>query len=154
MSELRVLVPYNFTAHEFKALDFLVHEFGYRKDAKITFFHCFTPLPELNVTNHPLLKMARSGVLFMKEEQKKMEAGLLSAKKHLMANNFSDDQVDCVFKQRERSIAGEIAAAVSKGNYKVLIVAPTPGRIRRFFARSVLERAVRTLKDITVCVVL
>lgn len=154
MGELKILAPYNFTTHEYKVLDFIINTFGHRKDAHVTFFHCFLPLPQLNVTSDPALLMARSGMLFLREERDKKEAGLVSAKSRLLDNGFSEDQVDFVFRERKRSIAAEIADTVTRGNYRVLVLAPTPGRGKKPFAQSVHEKAIKALKDVTICVVL
>jgi hypothetical protein len=154
MGELKILIPYNFTTHEFKTLDFVVDAFGHRKGTRVTFFHCYTPLPDLDVTADPLLSKVRNGMHFLREELRKKEAGLVSAKNYLLENDFSDDQVNFIFKKREGSIAGEIAAAVQEGDFSVLILTPTPGKVKRFFAQSVHDRALKALNGITVCVVL
>lgn len=154
MGELKILAPYNFTTHEYKALNFIINTFGHRKDSRVTFFHCFLPLPQLDVTSDPSLLMARSGMQFLREELDKKEAGILSAKRRLMDNGFSADQVDFIFRKREKSIAAEIADTVTKGNYGVLVLAPTPGKVKKLFAQSVHEKAIKALKDVTICVVL
>ena len=39
MGVLRVLMPYNFSVRDSKALDFVVDAFAQRKDVKVTIFH-------------------------------------------------------------------------------------------------------------------
>lgn len=152
MGEMKILVPYNFAVHEWKAFDFVIKAFAGREDVLITLFNTYVPLPEIDLTANPELRKMRSGMIFLSEELKKKEAGLQSAKNYFLKNGFSEDQVGYVFKEKEKDIADEIIDAVMKGHYQVVVLRPTPGKVSRLFARSVHEKVLRALKQVTVCI--
>ena len=152
MAEQKILIPYNFTISESKALDFVLDTFAHREDVKITLFYAYTPLPEIDMKASPELRKIKSGIAFLAEEFKKKEDGLISAKRHLLQNGFLDDQVDYVFKKKEKSIAEEITDQVSKGHYRMLILSHQGGKVTRLFARSVHSRVLSVLRDVTVCI--
>ena len=152
MAIQKVLVPYNFTPNESKALDFIISNFIYHKDVEITLFNSYTPLPEIDIKASPELQKMTSGILFLSQELKKKEEGLVSAKDHLLENGFSDNQVKYVFKERQKNVADEIIDMVVKGHYKMLVLTPKPGKVNRMFARSVHDKVLRSLKNVTICI--
>ena len=152
MATQKILMPYNFTAYEGKALDFAINTFAQREDVKITLFNTYTPLPKIDMKASPELNKIRSAMVSLAEELKEMEAGLISAKEHLLENGFSDDQVDYIFKEKEKSITDEIIDTVVKGHYRVLILSRQAGKVTRFFSRSVHSKVLSVLKDITICI--
>ena len=147
----KILMPYNFTAHERKALDFIIRTFAHRGDSKITLLYAYTPLPEINLKASPELGKMSVGLSILSAELKKKEDGLISAKKHLLENGFSDDQVDYIFKKRRKDIAEEIINTVLSGRYDILVLTPTLAKIKRLLARSVHDKVLRTVKGITIC---
>ncbi len=151
MGVQKILMPYNFTAYEGRALDFIIRTFAYRKDSKITVFYTYTPLPEIDLKASPELRKMSAGLSILSAELKKKEDGLISAKKHLLENGFSDDQVDYIFKERRKDIADEIIDMVLSGHYDILILTPTLAKIKRLLARSVHDKVLRTLNGITIC---
>ena len=152
MARQRILVPYNFTASDNKAVDFVVDTYAHRNDVKITLFSTYAPLPKIDMDDSPVLYKMRNGMAYLSEDIKQREAGLKSIKEYLLEEGFSDDQVDYVFKEREKPILDEILGAVSKGHYKVLVLSRQSGKATRLFARSLHEKMVQTLKDITICI--
>ena len=151
MGVQKILLPYNFTAHERKALDFIIRTFAHRGDFKITLLYAYTPLPEIDVRASPELRKMSAGLTVLSAELKKKEDGLISAKKHLLENGFSDDQIDYIFKQRRKDIPEEIIDTVLSGHYDILVLTPTLAKIKRLLARSVHDKVLRTLKGITIC---
>lgn len=152
MPTTRILVPCNFTVNDEKALSFVINTFSNREDIRITLFYAYTPVPDLDMASSPVLKQMRDAILSRSAELSEKEAGLQSAKKFLLGNGFSDDQVDYIFKERHKPIADEIIATASSGQYSILVLSRQPGKVSRLFARSVHSRALSVLKDITVCI--
>ncbi|MBW1804045.1 MAG: universal stress protein [Deltaproteobacteria bacterium] len=153
MSGLKILVPYNFSAHEEKALDWTINAFAGDTDNKITLFNVYAPLPVIDMDANPELGKMRGGMVSLSEEVRQKEGGLKSAKQHLLENGFSDDQIDYVFKEREKDVAQEIIDTILKGHYRVLVLSRQSGKVTRLFSRSVHTKVLSTVKDITVCVV-
>jgi hypothetical protein len=152
MVKQKILVPYNFTAYEEKALDFIIGTYAKREDVHVTLFHAYTPLPVVDMDASPEMQKMRSGMAFLNEEIMRKEEGLKSAKAHLLENGFTDHQIDYIFRTRERSIAEEIVETASKGRYRVLVLSRQPGKTARFFARSVHSKVLTALKGVTICI--
>jgi hypothetical protein len=152
MATKKILVPYNFSIHEWKAFDFVVTVLGGREDVKITLFNTYVPVPEIDLTGNPELDKMRGGLIFLSEELKRKEDGLKSAVNYFLQHGFSADQVDFVFKKKEKDVAEEIVDAVVNGHYDMVVLRPTPGKVSRLFARSVHEKVLRSLKEVTVCI--
>jgi hypothetical protein len=148
----RILLPYNFTTYDEKALDFVVRTFANQKDAKITLFYSYTPLPELDTEASPVLKQMKDTVRSLSKELSEKETGLESAKGSLLRSGFSVDQVDYIFKKRVKPIADEIIEIASKGQYTVLVLSRQPGKATRLFTRSVHNRVLAALKNVTICI--
>lgn len=152
MARQRILVPYGFTAYDNKAVDFVVDTYAHRNDVKITLFSTYAPLPEIDMDGSPVLYKIRNGMAYLAEDIEQRETGLKSIKEYLLEEGLADDQVDYIFKQREKPILEEILSLVSRGRYKVLVLSRQPGKATRLFARSLHEKMVQALKDITICI--
>lgn len=153
MAVQKILVPFNHTVYDEKALDFLIFAFSNRDDARVTLFNTYTPLPEIDMVSNPELAKLKDGMISLQEEIQEREAGLKATKEHLLENGFIDEQVDCVFKKREKSIPDEIADMVYKNHYRVVILSGKgTGWVNRLFSRSVRDRILAMLKDVTICI--
>ena len=154
MARQKVLIPYNFTTYDKKALDFVIKTFANKKDAEITLFSTYIPLPKIDMEASPEMRKMRSPLIYLSQEFKEKEAGLQSVKGYLLKNGFSDDQIDYMFKERKTSIADEIIATASEGQYGILVLSRQPTKTSRLFTRSVHNKVLTTLKDITICMVI
>jgi hypothetical protein len=152
MTVVRILVPYNFAPHERKALDFLVSTFVGKEDAKITLFHAYTPLPVVDMDASPELAKMRGAMVTLSKELAEKESSIKATKKYLVDSGFSEDQLDYVFREKEKSVSDEIIDVVTKGHYKVIVLSPTTARVTRLFSRSTYSKLISSLKDITICI--
>ena len=152
MASKKILLPYNLTAHEGKALDFVVDTFANREGIEITIFNAYTPLPEIDMKASPELSKIKSGMAFLAEELKKKEDGLIAAKGYLLKNGFSENQINYIFKRKENPVSDEIINIVKEGNYRVLVLCRQPGKVSRLFSRSIQSKVLSVLKDITICI--
>ena len=152
MATQKILVPYNFTAYEEKVLDFLIGTYANREDIQITLFHGYTPLPVLDMDASPEMRKMRSGLAYLAEELRRKEDGLKSAKKFLLENGFTDAQIEYVFREKKKPVAEEIIETTIEGHYRVLVLSRQPGKVTRFFARSVHTRILSALKGVTICI--
>jgi hypothetical protein len=153
MAIQKILLPYNFTSDEERALRFVVYTLARKKDVEITLFHTYTPLPEVDVKGSPALAKMRGPILSLSEELREKEKGLESARQYLLENGFSEDKVNYIFKKREKSVVDEIIETVKKGRYRGLVLSHRRGRVKRMFIRGVNEKILSSLKDVTVCIV-
>ena len=152
MAAIKILVPYNYNAYEEKALDFVINAFSSQRDAKVTLFNAYTPLPEVDMDASPELSKMRDGMVSLSEELREKEEGLKSAMQHMIDNGFSQDQIDYIFKEKQESIAEEIMQTALKGHYRVLVLSRQPAKVTRLFGRGVHSKILSALKDVVVCV--
>jgi hypothetical protein len=152
MALQKILVPYNFTAYDKKALDFLINTYLKREDVQVTLFQVYAPLPPVDLEANPEMKKMGVGMAFLSEEVRRKEEGMKSAKDFLVENGFSGSQVSYVFRERQKAVADEIIEQATKGHYHVLVLSRQSGKVSRMFARSVHARILSTLRGVTVCI--
>ncbi len=153
MAAQKILVPYNHTPHDRKALNFVIESFAGRGDVSVTLFNTYPPLPEIDMDSNPELGKLRRGLTALQDELDERESGLESSRELLLKSGFDNDQVDYVFKQREKSIPDEILDVANNGGYTVIVLSGREtGRVTRILSRSVRERILGAVEGITVCI--
>lgn len=90
----------------------------------------------------------------MWRELREREADLKRAREDLIANGFSDDQLDYVFRLRAGSVGAEIVAMAQAGNYDTIILSHKASRAVPAFRRNVHDKVLSSLKDRTVSIIL
>ncbi|PKN66156.1 MAG: hypothetical protein CVU57_08250 [Deltaproteobacteria bacterium HGW-Deltaproteobacteria-15] len=152
MATMNVLIPYNFTVHDGKAVEFTVNVFSHLEDVRVTLFHTYIPVPQIDMTGSPELGKMKSGLLYLTEEIRKKEAGLNAALHYLERSGFPRSHLAFILKKRERSTIDEIIAAILEGHHKIVVLSITPGKVSRLFARSLHDQLMNAVKEIVVCV--
>ncbi|BBO71787.1 hypothetical protein DSCA_57170 [Desulfosarcina alkanivorans] len=150
MATFRILLPYNYSPNDQKAIRFAIDAFAGHGDTSVTLFHAYTPLPEIDVTASPENVKMRSGMTYLVTELKEKEAALKAVGDLLVENGFDPDAVTCVFKKRVKSAAEEIVERVAGAN--VLVLSRGAGKVTHFFTRSIYARVVTALRGVTICV--
>ena len=89
----------------------------------------------------------------LSEELRGQERYLKEGREELLKKGFSDDQVDYIFKAREKDVTNEIAETAMKGGYQMVLLSRNPTKITRLFGRSVSSKLLATLKNTTICIV-
>ncbi|MBW2094026.1 MAG: universal stress protein [Deltaproteobacteria bacterium] len=153
MDRQKALVPYNFTNHDKKVLDFIMRTFAGQKDIQFTFFHAYTPLPEIDTDSNAVLGRLRDTMRSLYQEIKDQELILKQVKQDLLAKGFLDDQVDYIFRSRGKEVEDEIIDTAREGHYDLVILSHRHGKIVRLFGHSVSGKILTTMKDIAVCIV-
>ena len=150
MATFRILLPYNYSPNDQKAIRFAIEVFSGQNEARITLFHAYTPLPIIDVTASPENVKMRSGMTYLAAELKEKEEALKGVGDMMVESGFDRDAVTCVFKKRVKSAAEEIVDKVAGCN--VLILSRSAGKVTHFFTRSIYARVVTALRDVTICV--
>jgi hypothetical protein len=150
MATFRILLPYNYSPNDQKAIRFAIAAFAGQKDVSLTLFHVYTPLPSIDVTANPENLKMRSGMTFLASELKEREEALQAVREMLVESGFDGDSVTYVFKKRTKSAAEEIVDAVAGCN--VLVLSRGGGKVTHFFTRSIYARVVSALRGVTICV--
>jgi len=153
MARQKILLPYNFTQNDRKALDFIIRNFAKGDDVKVTLFNAYIPVPIIDLRGSPVMEKMKGQLDQLSKKVYEQESALKEAKQNLLQSGFSKDQVDHIFVPLKKDIAGEIIDQVAKGNYDVVVLNRKPAKITRFFTRSVFLKVVEALKDVTVCII-
>lgn len=150
MATFRILLPYNYSPNDQKAIRFAIDAFAGRKETRVTIFHAYTPLPTIDVKASPENVKMRSGMTYLATELKEKEEALKVVGDMLVKSGFARDGVACVFKKRSKSAAEEIVDKVAGCN--VLVLSRGAGKVTHFFTRSIYARVVTALRGVTICV--
>jgi len=153
MDTPKILLPYNFTSFDKKALDFVCRTFSDKKEAEVTLFNAYTPVPAIEMRGSPIMEQMKDTLSYLSQRVKEQEDELKKIKKHLLGKGFSEDNIDIVFEPKKRDVAGDIIDLVQDGRFNVVVLNRKPGKIARFFAGSVSSKVVAALKNATVCIV-
>ena len=152
MKKYKILIPYNFTKQDQRALNFIIWSYSRRQDVTVTLFHTYTPLPEVDVRANPQLQQMMGGVNYLTAELRDREKELIAAREYLMGKGFSKDNVDYVFKKRSKSNADQIVMAAYDGEYDMVVLSRKTGKFGQLFSRSVHNKVLAALRDF-VCIV-
>ena len=153
METQKVLVPYNFTEIDQRALDFVVGTYGNREGGAVTLLHIYVPLPKIETESTTVMGRLTSSMHYLAGELTEKEKELNKAKQYLLERGFSEAQVNHIFKPRSKSIADEIIEIVKNDHYNVVVLNCRPYRITRAFAQSVHNKVIDSLRNVTVCIV-
>ncbi|UCB50056.1 MAG: universal stress protein [Deltaproteobacteria bacterium] len=153
MATQKILLPYNFTNYDQKALDFVIRTFAHAEDVEVTLFNSYTSVPEIKTSDSPIMDKLKGNLTYLSQRIREQEEGLKVAKRNLLENGFSEDQIHYVFKPRNKDIAGEIVDLALSGRYDLIVINRKPGKVTRFFTGSVLNKVASALKDTTICLV-
>ncbi|MEW5910697.1 MAG: hypothetical protein AB1659_12915, partial [Thermodesulfobacteriota bacterium] len=98
MEAEKILLPYNFTGNDQKALNFVIRTFASRKnDIQIILFNAFTPPPRIEPTRSTVMEKLRTNINFAQQQIKEQENDLLLAKKTLVRGGFAESNIRMVF---------------------------------------------------------
>jgi len=150
----KILLPYDFTSYNQKALDFVIQTFGKQPEIRVTLFHAYAQLLEIDLTANPEMAKLRSPMISLNQELKEKEAELHAVMGHFVKNGFHGEQLDCRFIKRQKGVSDTIIRMVKKEGYQIVVLSRTPGKIFRLLDRSVSGRVVASLKEVTVCIAL
>jgi len=153
MATQKILLPYNFTEMDKKAVEFVVKIFGKTKDCKITLLHVYTPLPNVETDSSTVMGRLSASMQFLSQQQREKEAALLEVKEHFKERGFAEAQLDHIFKSRSRPLAEEIIDTTTGGRFDVIVLNSRPYRITRLFIQSVHNKVITALKNVVICIV-
>lgn len=150
MTTFRILLPYNYSPNDQKAIRFVIEAFGRQPETSVTLFHAYTPLPKIDVSASPENVKMRSGMTYLAAELKEKEEALNVIGDMLVESGFNRNAVTCVFQKRVKAAAEEIVDKVAGCN--VLVLSRGAGKVTHFFTRSIFARVVAALRGVTICV--
>ena len=153
MARHKILLPFNFTEMDRKAVDFVIRTFSHQEHTEITLFHIYTPLPAIETDSSTVMGRLTAGMQYLSKQMDEKEKGLEETKAYLLKNGFADRQVNYIFRARTKQLADEIKETVKKGDFSMVVLNYRPYRITRLFIQSVHSKVISSLKGVTVCIV-
>ena len=108
MANQKILIPYNFSDMDQKALDFAINTFRSQEDSLITLLHIYIPLPDIETSTSTVMGRLSSSMHYLTNELKEKEKAIQSTKAYFVDKGFSDAQVDFIFRPRSKNVADEI----------------------------------------------
>ncbi|HSQ85185.1 MAG TPA: universal stress protein [Desulfobacterales bacterium] len=153
MATQKLLLPYNFTRLDQKALDFVTSTFGKLENIAVTVFNAYTPIPEIETDQTSVTGKLKENLRYLLRKIKENEALLNEVKDKLIEGGFSESRVDCIFRPRKKDIASEIIDQATSEKFDFIVLNRKHARVTRFFSGSISHKVVMTLKDVTVCIV-
>ena len=149
----KILLAYNFTRLDQKAVEFAIDAFAHLNNTEITLFNAYTPVPEIEAVDTSITGKLKSSMGYLTQQIAQREEELNQVKQLLLQGGFADSQIKTEFRPRKRDIASEIIELTRTNSYDVVVLNRKHARVTRFFSGSVSHKVVMTLKDTTVCVV-
>lgn len=149
----KILLPYNFTPLDQKALDFAIEAFSHLKGVEITIFKAYTPIPKIDASDAAGTGKLKESMAYLSDRIARRESELSDVKQKLILKGFEEARIKTVYKPRQKDVASEIIDLCMYNRFDVIILNRKHGRIGRFFSGSISNKIIMSLKDTTVCVV-
>jgi hypothetical protein len=153
MSTQKLLLPYNFSNSDRKALEFTISTFGMRKDVVVTLFHAYQLLPGVEVHDKHVTDRLRGGMAYLQTKISDLEKEFLSIKEELIQGGFLKEQIKELFKPRKKDVADEIIELNNIERFNCIVLNRRHGKIGRFFTGSVHQKLISSLKNVSLCIV-
>jgi nucleotide-binding universal stress UspA family protein len=149
----KILLPYNFTNLDKKALDFVGQTFSNAKDVEVTIFNIYTPVPSIDMKDSQVMKKMQQNLTYLSQLISEQEKNLEKAKQMLVSEGFPESHVKIVFKSKKADIANHIIELAINDKFDVIVINRKSGRVSRFFSGSVSNKVFTSLKDTIVFIV-
>ena len=90
MAIQKLLLPYNFTRFDQKALDFVISAFAKIKNVEVTLFNAYTAVPEIETASTSVTSKLKESLSYLSQKITEQEAELKAIKQKLIENGFED----------------------------------------------------------------
>jgi len=146
MAKQKILVPYNFTRNDEKAVDFVIGRFANDKNVEVTLLHAYTPVPDIDFRDNPIMEKMASNLTYLRQKIGEREVEMKAAGDRLLQNGFSADQVRYMFRPVKKDVTQDIIDLVTSEGFNIVVLNRDPSRIIRFFTTSTSEKVEKNLK--------
>jgi hypothetical protein len=153
MAGKRVLVPFNFSDYDERALHYVIRNYAGQRWAHVTLFHAYTPLPELDGYTNPSVRRVKTTMASLWTEVREREKDIKKVVQDLLDSGFSKEQLEYVFKARDKSIGDEIVHICREGKYDTVVLCRKPGKTSRLLTRTVHDRLLASLRDTEIVII-
>lgn len=153
MARQKILVPYNFTSQDRKAVDFVLRTYSLQPEAEVILFHAFTPVPEFEMREARVMEKLKSNLSYLNSQAAERNKALKELQQELQQEGFGEDRVKLSNRPRKKDIAAEIVEYANQENCAVIVISHKPGKTKRFFTGNVYTKVIAGVSDATVCIV-
>ena len=153
MAIQKVLLAYNYSSLDQKAIDFVINAFAHIEGVEITIFHAFTPIPDIETQTSLVTGKLKGSLNYLSQQILEREKDLKSVSDGLTQKGIDPDRVNTIFRPRKKDIASEIINLAREMRFDTIVLNRKVTRVTRFFSGSVSHKVMMTLKDTTLCIV-
>ena len=153
MAIQKILLAYNFSSLDQKAIEFVTSAFAHIEGVEITVFHAFTPLPDIEAEASLVTGRLKGSLSYLSQQILQRENDLKAVTEYLARNGFAAERIHTVFRARKKDVATEIINLTRDTKFDAVVLNRKAARVTRFFSGSVSHKVIMTLKDTTVCIV-
>jgi hypothetical protein len=150
---IQILLPFNFTLQDEKALDFVIRMFSRVPDKEVTLYNAYTPPPVVDTTPGTVMKNMQANIRALQQRNQEKEARLRGKVEALVEAGFDRDRIQTVYQPRKRDVASDIVEVARARKCEVVVLNRKPGKVSRFFTASTHTRVIAAMDNTTVCVV-
>lgn len=143
---VKILIPYNFSPNDRKAVDFAGQRYSERQGVEVTLFHAYTPVPEMDIRDTPIMKKVIHNASVLQLQQDERKNALERERERLMKQGIAGHNVHCIFRPVRVDVATDIIRLWKEGKFDVVVLNRNPGNIVNFFSRSISKRIVRHIE--------
>ena len=90
MDEKKVLLPYNFTESDEKALDFVMENYAENKNIIVTVLHFYSQVPEIVLNRNSVMEKMSDGMHYLRARSKEQEEKIIAVKQRLLDNGLGN----------------------------------------------------------------
>lgn len=149
----KLLLPYNFTERDRKALDFTADTFASHGNVEITLFHAYVWLPQAPVHDRQVTERLKSGMGYLQSKLRELESDFQNIRDELIDRGFAPAHVRTLFRPRKKELLEAILDLHQRERFNLIVLSRRPDRIGRFFGGSLHTKLLSALTNITICVV-
>ena len=153
MAEQKILVPYNFTANDKKALDYVVRTFLEQVGSDVSLFNAYKAVPDFNVRSDPIMEKLSGNLNYLRQKISEKEKELKAAAEILVQRGFPSERVHYIYKPYKKDVSQEIIDTANKEGFDYVVLNRRLSNVSRFFSGSVFKKVNSGLKNVTVLVV-
>jgi hypothetical protein len=140
---VKILIPYNFTLNDEKSIEFVGRRYGKRKEVEIILFHAYTPVPEIDNRNNPIMDKVVHNTTYLHCQQDEQKNALEAARQKLINYGFDGNGIKCRYLPVKKDIADDIIRLWKTEAFDAVVLNRNPGNIINYFTRSISKRVVQ-----------
>lgn len=142
---MKILIPYNFTANDEKAIDFVTNRYPDHKNIQLTLFHAYQPIPEIHVKDNPIMDKMNRTTAYLRQVLSDQKKELEQVKARLAASGFRSENIECMFTALRSDVATDLVRLIQSSGFDAVVFTRNPGTIMNYFSRSISKTVSRNL---------